>query len=91
MLSYSTSKAINEKQLKNSGKNYVILRLGSVYGYSTDSMNRYNAKFIFKNCFTKWNFKIICWGRQIKSLVPLIDVARCFKFMEEKEELIQGI
>ena len=24
-------------------------------------------------------------GRQIKSLVPLIDVARCFKFMEENE------
>ena len=30
ILSYSNSKAINEKQLKNSGKNYVILRLGSV-------------------------------------------------------------
>ena len=37
LLSYSSSKAINEKQLKNSGKNYVILRLGSVYGYSTDT------------------------------------------------------
>ena len=33
VLSYSTSKAINEDQLKKSGKNYVILRLGSVYGY----------------------------------------------------------
>ena len=38
VLSYSSSKAINEKQLKESGKNYIILRLGSVYGYSTDSM-----------------------------------------------------
>ena len=38
VLSYSSSKAINEKQLKNSGKNYIILILGSVYGYSTDSM-----------------------------------------------------
>ena len=37
ILSYATSKAINEKQLKNSGKNYIILRLGSVYGYSTDT------------------------------------------------------
>ena len=37
VLSYSSSKAINEKQLKNSGKKYVILRLGSVYGYSTDT------------------------------------------------------
>ena len=38
VLSYSSSKAINENQLKKSGKNYIILRLGSVYGYSTDSM-----------------------------------------------------
>ena len=38
VLSYASSKAINEKQLKESGKNYIILRLGSVYGYSTDSM-----------------------------------------------------
>ena len=38
VLSYASSKAVNENQLKNSGKNFVILRLGSVYGYSTDSM-----------------------------------------------------
>ena len=37
VLSYATSKAINEKQIKKSGKNYIILRLGSVYGYSTDT------------------------------------------------------
>ena len=29
---------INEEQLKKSGKNFIILRLGSVYGYSNDSM-----------------------------------------------------
>ena len=38
LLSYAKSKDYNEKQLKMSGKNYVILRLGSVYGYSTDTM-----------------------------------------------------
>ena len=37
ILSYGQSKFINEKQLKDSGKNYIILRLGSVYGYSTDT------------------------------------------------------
>ncbi len=37
LLSYSSSKATNEKQLKESGKNYIILRLGSVYGYSNDA------------------------------------------------------
>jgi nucleoside-diphosphate-sugar epimerase len=88
VLSYSTSKAINENQLKKSGKNYIILRLGSVYGYSTDSM-RVN---IMPNLFSKiasqnGTLKLFAAGRQIKSLVPLIDVARCFKFMEEKNEI----
>ncbi len=88
VLSYATSKAINEKQLKESGKNYVILRLGSVYGYSTDSMRI----DIMPNLFSKISsqngtLKLFAGGRQIKSLVPLIDVARCFKFMEEKNEI----
>ena len=88
VLSYATSKAINEKQLKNSGKNYIILRLGSVYGYSTDTMRL----DIMANLFSKiasqnGTLKLFAGGRQIKSLVPLIDVARCFKFMEEKENL----
>ena len=32
ILVYSSSKVQNEKDIKNSNKNYVILRLGSVYG-----------------------------------------------------------
>tara|TARA_B100001063_G_scaffold26777_1_gene20496 strand:- start:449 stop:2998 length:2550 start_codon:yes stop_codon:yes gene_type:complete len=88
VLSYSTSKAINENQLKKSGKNYIILRLGSVYGYSTDTMRL----DIMPNLFSKISsqngiLKLFAGGRQIKSLVPLIDVARCFKFMEEKEDI----
>ena len=88
VLSYSSSKAINEKQLKESGKNYIILRLGSVYGFSTDSMRI----DIMPNLFSKiasqnGTLKLFASGRQIKSLVPLIDVARCFKFMEEKEDI----
>ena len=88
VLSYSSSKAINEEQLKKSGKNFIILRLGSVYGYSTDSMRI----DIMPNLFSKitsqnGTLKLFAGGRQIKSLVPLIDVARCFKFMEEKNEI----
>ena len=88
VLSYSSSKAINEEQLKKSGKNYVILRLGSVYGYSTDSMRI----DIMPNLFSKiasqnGTLKLFAGGRQIKSLVPLIDVARCFKFIEEKNKI----
>ena len=89
LLSYSSSKAINEKQLKNSGKNYIILRLGSVYGYSTDT-----ARIdIMPNLFSKiasqdGTIKLFAGGRQIKSLVPLVDVARCFKNMEEREDIL---
>ena len=88
VLSYSSSKSVNEDQLKKSGKNYVILRLGSVYGYSTDSMR----VDIMPNLFSKISsqngtLRLFAGGRQIKSLVPLIDVARCFKFMEEKNEI----
>ncbi len=88
ILSYSSSKDINEKQLKKSGKNFIILRLGSVYGYSTDT-----ARIdIMPNLFSKISslngtLKLFAGGRQIKSLVPLIDVARCFKFMEEKDDI----
>jgi len=32
--------------------------------------------------------KMFAGGRQIKSLVPLIDVARCFKNMEEKDDIV---
>ncbi len=91
-LSYGKSKDFNEKQLKNSGKNFVILRLGSVYGYSTDT----TRLDIMTNLFSKiasqnGSLKLFAGGRQIKSLVPLIDVARCFKFMEEKENISQEL
>ena len=88
VLSYATSKANNEKQIKGSGKKFVILRLGSVYGYSTDT-----ARIdIMPNLFSKIAsqnglLKLFAGGRQLKSLVPLIDVARCFKNMEEKEDI----
>ena len=92
VLSYSFSKAANEKQLKNSGKNYIILRLGSVYGYSTDT----TRIDIMPNLFSKiasqdGTIKLFAGGRQIKSLVPLIDVARCFKSMEEKNDISSEI
>ncbi len=92
VLSYAKSKDYNEKQLKESGKNYVILRLGSVYGYSTDTM-RIN---IMPNLFSKIAsqngvLKLFSGGKQIKSLVPLIDVARCFKFVEEKKDINKEI
>ena len=89
VLSYANSKDTNEKQLRDSKKKYVILRLGSVYGYSTDT-----ARIdIMPNLFSKIAsqngiLKLFAGGRQVKSLVPLIDVARCFKYMEERDDII---
>jgi nucleoside-diphosphate-sugar epimerase len=92
VLSYANSKVINEKQLKESGKNYIILRLGSVYGYSTDTARM----DIMPNLFSKIAsqngiLKLFSGGRQIKSLVPLVDVARCFKYMEERKDISSEI
>ena len=88
VLSYGKSKDINEKQLKASGKNYVILRLGSVYGYSTDTARiDIMANFFSKMASQDGTLKLFAGGRQVKSLVPLIDVARCFKFMEERDDI----
>jgi len=83
VLTYSTGKVQNESDIKLSGKNYIILRLGSVYGYSTDTMRI----GIMPNLFSKMasqnsNIKLFSGGVQYKSLVNLIDTARCFKFME---------
>jgi len=87
-LTYSTGKAQSEKDIIESGKTYVILRLASVYGYSTDTMRI----GIMPNLFSKiasqnGTIKLFSGGVQIKSLVPLMDVARCMKFMEENSHV----
>jgi nucleoside-diphosphate-sugar epimerase/SAM-dependent methyltransferase/quercetin dioxygenase-like cupin family protein len=84
VLTYAKSKVQNEVDIKASGKNHVILRLASVYGYSTDTMRI----GIMPNLFSKMasqdsTIKLFSGGVQYKSLVNLIDVARCFKFMAE--------
>ena len=64
------------------------MRLGSVYGYSSDT-----ARIdIMPNLFSRITsqdgiIKLFAGGRQIKSLVPLVDVARCFKNMEERKDI----
>ena len=85
VLTYSKCKVQNENDIKNSGKNYIILRLGSVYGYCASDTMRIN---IMPNLFSKMAslnipIKMFSGGIQKKSLVALTDVARCFKFMAE--------
>ncbi|MDB4231215.1 NAD-dependent epimerase/dehydratase family protein [Candidatus Pelagibacter sp.] len=92
ILSYGKSKDFNEKQLKASGKNYIILRLGSVYGYSTDTARiDIMANFFSKMASQNGTLRLFAGGKQVKSLVPLIDVARCFKFMEERDDISSDI
>ena len=92
VLSYGKSKDFNEKQLKESGKNFIILRLGSVYGYSTDTARiDIMANFFSKMASQERTLRLFGGGRQLKSLVPIIDVARCFKFMEERDDLSSDI
>jgi UDP-glucose 4-epimerase len=86
VLTYSKCKVQNENDIKSSGKKYIILRLGSVYGYSSDTM-RIN---IMPNLFSKMasqnqEIKLFCGGVQRKSLVSVFDTARCFKFMGESD------
>jgi nucleoside-diphosphate-sugar epimerase/SAM-dependent methyltransferase/quercetin dioxygenase-like cupin family protein len=86
VLTYSTGKVQSEIDLQNSDLNYVIVRLGSVYGYSTDTM-RIN---IMPNLFSKiasqnGTISLFSGGVQYKSLVNLIDVVRAMKFLGESE------
>ena len=89
ILAYSSSKVQNEKDIKNSKKNYVILRLGSVYGYTPTDTMRMN---IMPNLFSRiasqnGEISLFGGGKQIKSVVQLIDVVRCMKFMEENKKI----
>lgn len=88
VLSYAISKNQNEIDISKKHKNYVILRLGSVYGYSLDSM-RINImpNFFAKTTSQNGEISLFSGGSQLKSLVNVIDVARCMKFMEENERI----
>jgi len=84
VLTYAKGKVQSEIDLFNSDKNFVVLRLGSVYGYSTDTMRI----GIMPNLFSKiasqdGTIELFSNGIQLKSLVPVLDVARCMKFMAE--------
>jgi nucleoside-diphosphate-sugar epimerase/quercetin dioxygenase-like cupin family protein len=85
ILAYSKVKVVNEKQLTESGINYVILRLGSVYGYSTDTMR----VGIMPNLFSKitalnGTIKLFGGGKQLKSLVNIHDVVEIMRLMESR-------
>lgn len=92
ILTYSNVKVQSEIDFFNSNTNFVILRLASVYGYSTDTMRI----GIMPNLFSKIAsqngiIKLFSGGVQLKSLVPVFDVARCIKFMAERTDINREI
>ena len=91
-LAYSKSKSQNEDDIIKSGKNYVILRLASVYGFSTDSTRIQIVPNLFSKITAEnGNIKLFGKGVQLKSLVSLLDVARCFKYVEENNKINKEI
>ena len=92
VLEYAKGKYQSEQDIINSGKNYVILRLGSVYGISGDS-TRIN---IMPNLFSKitsedGTLKLYAKGKQLKSLVSVKDVSRSMMFSGENENIKREI
>ena len=86
VLAYSSSKFQNEIDIKKSSKNYVILRLGSLYGLSGDSTRLNVMPNLFaKNASMNNDLKIFGGGKQLKSLVSVFDVARCLEFVGEND------
>ena len=88
VLEYSKGKYQSEQDLKNSQRNHVILRLGSVFGNSFDS-TRIN---IMPNLFSKitsvdGTISLYGKGSQLKSLVSVKDVARAMKFVADNQNI----
>ena len=88
VLTYSKGKVQSEEDLKQSSINYVVLRLGSVYGYGGDSMRLNIMPNLFsKMTANKQTIKLFGGGVQWKSLVSLLDVARCMRFVAERDDI----
>jgi nucleoside-diphosphate-sugar epimerase len=85
LLSYGRSKLESEKMLKNSKRNYIILRLSSVYGFNGDEKRMFNMPNLFaKRSKKNLPLKLFAGGLQIKSIVSIKDVARTFLFFTKR-------
>lgn len=88
-LTYSVGKLISESDIQQRNlvnNQYIIVRLGSVYGYGGDTM-RIN---IMPNLFSKiasqgGTISMFGGGVQYKSLVNITDVVRAMKYLAEGE------
>jgi nucleoside-diphosphate-sugar epimerase/SAM-dependent methyltransferase len=86
VLTYAKGKVQSEKDLEESDKNYVVVRLATVCGYSSDTMRMNIMPNLFSMIASQnGGIKLFSGGVQLKSLVALTDVARCLKFMAESD------
>ncbi|MCH8945323.1 MAG: NAD(P)-dependent oxidoreductase [Nanoarchaeota archaeon] len=84
-LAYSNVKNKNEEDIIRNVENYVILRLGSVYGFNKNMRINIMPNLFSKITSQNRTIKLFGGGRQHKSLVSVRDVARCMKFMAENQ------
>ena len=82
ILAYGCSKFQNEIDIVNGNNEYLILRLGSVYGYGEDA-TRWK---ILPNLFSKMSalnetIKVFSSGENIKPLIGLKDVCHIIKYL----------
>ena len=92
VLPYSKGKYFSEKNIQESNKNFVIFRLGSVYGLSFDSMRLNTVVNLFsKISASNGELSLFANGVQLKSLVSVFDVARCMKFVGENKNINKEI
>ena len=92
VLPYSKGKFFSENNIVDSKKNFVILRLGSVYGLSFDSMRLNTVTNLFaKISASNGQLSLFAKGVQLKSLVSVVDVARCMKFVGENNDISKEI
>ena len=93
-LSYSTTKANSEKDIVNSKKDYLILRLASVYGWSNNIRwsilpNLFSRKTAFNE-----NLSVFGSGSQIKPLVSVFDLVKFINWSlnnDYKNEIVQFV
>ena len=91
-LPYAKSKDDNEEQIIKSGKNLCNTQTCiCIWLFNRHNKIKYNAKFILQKLLQDGTIKTFGGGKQLKTLVPLIDTARCFKFMEEKDGIKKEI
>jgi len=84
-LAYSKSKYDCEKILQRNKIDYVILRLGSVYGKTNDKKRMFNLPNLFAlRAKNGLNLKLFSGGVQIKGIISVKDVARAMFFFKKK-------